>query len=110
MESNPEEKYEKIPYEKLVRDGIPAKLDSVDEIYEVRIATDEEFRIELFKKLREELGEFEKAWEIEELADIVEVIEALKTLPEYTELESVRIAKREERGGFEGRIICKGKK
>ncbi|MFZ2151961.1 MAG: nucleoside triphosphate pyrophosphohydrolase [Minisyncoccia bacterium] len=97
-------------YNKLVRDKIPEILDAKGVVYEKRIATEEEYKIELIKKLREELGEFEVAGDVEELADIMEVVEALKLLPEYSGVEEVRKKKKEERGGFEQRIILKGEK
>ncbi len=97
-------------YNKLVRDKIPEILDQKGVVYEKRIASPEEYKQELIKKLREELEEFEQAGDIEELADVLEVIEALKQLPEYQDVENVRIQKKEERGGFEGGIILKGEK
>lgn len=97
-------------YNKLVRDKIPEILDAKGVVYEKRIATQEEYKTELIKKLREELEEFEVVGDVEELADIMEVIEALKLLPEYVDAEEVRKKKKEERGGFEGRIILKGEK
>lgn len=97
-------------YNKLVRDNIPGVLDKKGVSYEKRIASPEEYKQELIKKLREELEEFEQAGDIEELADVLEVIEALKQLPEYQDVENIRIQKKEERGGFEGRIILKGEK
>ncbi len=103
---------EGIPYNKLVRDGIPAKLDSIEEPYEQRIATPEEFKAELVKKLAEEIQEFLEANEptkqCEELADILEVIDALKTLPEYANVLEVQREKREKAGGFDQRLIVKG--
>lgn len=97
-------------YDKLVRDKIPEILDIRGVVYEKRIATPEEYKTELIKKLREELEEFEVAGDIEELADVMEVVEAMKLLSEYIHVEEVRTKKKEERGGFEGRIILKGEK
>ena len=97
-------------YNKLVRDKIPEILDTKGVVYEKRTATEEEYKTELIKKLREELEEFEVASDVEELADIMEVIEALKFLPEYMDVEELRKKKKEERGGFEQRIILKGEK
>lgn len=97
-------------YEKLVRDGIPDLLDSKGISYEKRIAEADEYKIELVKKLVEEAGEFSEVTSVEELGDVLEVIAALKQLPEYADVETVRLAKREERGGFDGRIILKGEK
>lgn len=97
-------------YNKLVRDKIPEILDQKGVSYEKRIASQEEYKEELIKKLREELEEFEQAQDIEELADIVEVIRALEKLPEYRHVEEVRKKKAEERGAFEKRIILKGER
>ena len=47
---------------------------------------------------------------IEELADVLEVVDALRTLPEYAEVATVQNQKREERGGFLKRFILKGEK
>ncbi|MEI6397030.1 MAG: nucleoside triphosphate pyrophosphohydrolase [Candidatus Taylorbacteria bacterium] len=98
------------PYNKLVRDKIPEILDKKGLNYEKRIASPEEYKIELIKKLEEEVIEFQEAGNIEELADVLEVVESLKKLPEYKNVEVVRQKKHEERGGFDGRIIMKGNK
>lgn len=97
-------------YNKLVRDKIPEFLDSKGINYEKRIANPEEYKEELIKKLGEEIKEFIEAKNEEELADILEVIEALKKLPEFANVESVKNKKLEERGGFEKGIILKGEK
>lgn len=97
-------------YNKLVRDKIPEWLDSKGVSYEKRIADEVEYKVELIKKLQEEVDEFKEAGDIEELADVLEVVEALRGLPEYTEVEKVRLEKLKEKGGFEQRIILKGEK
>ena len=97
-------------YNKLVRDKIPEYLSSKNIPYEERIANEEEYREELIKKLDEEIKEFIKDNNSEELADIIEVIESLKKFPEFSNVEEVRINKLNEKGGFEKRIILKGEK
>jgi predicted house-cleaning noncanonical NTP pyrophosphatase (MazG superfamily) len=97
-------------YEKLVRDRIPEMLDAKGVPYEKRIADDAEYRVELLKKLVEEAHEFEEAGAPEELADVLEVVEALRSLPEYADVGALKEQKRTERGGFEGRFILKGEK
>ena len=97
-------------YNKLVRDKIPERLDEKNIPYEKRIANDEEYKEELIKKLREEISEFIEAKNAEELADILEVIDALKKLPEFANVEEIKNKKLAERGGFEKRIILKGEK
>jgi predicted house-cleaning noncanonical NTP pyrophosphatase (MazG superfamily) len=98
------------PYNKLVRDKIPEFLDSKGIPYEKRIASNEEYREELIKKVVEEAEEFAEAGAPEELADLLEVIAALRELPEYKEVEELRRAKFDEKGGFKERVILKGEK
>jgi predicted house-cleaning noncanonical NTP pyrophosphatase (MazG superfamily) len=98
------------PYEKLVRDGIPEKLDQKGISYKKRIATDTEYKTELIKKLLEEAQEFAADESVEELADVLEVIDALKTLPEYQTVLTEQEKKCSERGGFKERFILKGEK
>ena len=71
------------------------------------ILTDESYLMMLESKLDEELAEYHKDQNIEELADIYEVIRALAEAKGYTvdELESVRAKKHEERGGFKEKIL-----
>ena len=88
-------------YNKLVRDKIPEYLDSKGISYEKRIASEEEYREELFKKLDEEVKEFLDDKNSEELADVLEVIDAIKKFPEFSNVESVKNKKLEARGGFE---------
>jgi len=98
-------------YEKLVRDRIPEILDAKGISYEQHVAEDTEYRIELIKKLLEEVNEFiENDGSVEELADVLEVIHALQKLPEYAEVTEIQKAKRNDRGGFTKRFILKGEK
>ena len=97
-------------YNKLVRDRIPELLDSKGVAYEKRIASPEEYKQELIKKLQEEVVEFIEAGSPEELADVLEVIEALRKLPGYQKVSELQQKKKEERGGFDERIILKGEK
>jgi predicted house-cleaning noncanonical NTP pyrophosphatase (MazG superfamily) len=97
-------------YNKLVRDKVPENLDTKGVSYEKRIASPEEYKAELIKKLAEETGEFNATGDPEELADIIEVIEALKRLPEYERVEELRQQKLATKGAFDQRIILKGEK
>ena len=60
-------------------------------------------------KLDEELAEYHKDQNIEELADLLEVIHAAAIARGYTteDLERVRAEKAAKRGGFEKRILLK---
>lgn len=66
-----------------------------------------EYYLELKKKLVEEVDEFLAATNIEELADIVEVIYALvKAIGhDVRKLDEVRRKKNSERGSFEQRLF-----
>jgi predicted house-cleaning noncanonical NTP pyrophosphatase (MazG superfamily) len=97
-------------YNKLVRDKIPSILDAKGISYEKRIATPEELKAELIKKLEEETKEFSETGSPEELADVIEVVNALKKLPDYANVEELRKKKSEERGDFSQGIILKGEK
>ena len=89
---------------KLVRDKIPEIIKANGEGPVTHVATDTEYEQTLRDKLREEVHEYFTDPSLEELADIQEVINALAALHEGN-LEKVRRQKREERGGFEKRII-----
>ncbi len=95
-------------YKKLVRDKIPEILDEKGIKYGMYISDNTEFRSELITKLKEEVDEFMSDQNNEELADIIEVIEAIKTLPEFCNVEEIRLKKKEEKGSFEKRIIAEG--
>ncbi len=66
--------------------------------------------MEAKKKLHEELAEYEEATTdadaVEELADLLELIQALAKTHGVTveELEAVRAKKQQQRGGFEERL------
>lgn len=102
-------------YNKLVRDRIPEIIESKGEIPIIRILSDEEYKMELERKLREELEEALAASEIdriEELADMLEVMMALARL-ENKGLEDIISEcdkKREKRGAFVKKIYLCGVK
>ena len=94
-------------YNKLVRDHIPQIIEETGGKAEIRILTDEEYRIFLEKKLDEEVGEYHREQNAEELADILEVVYALAASIGCTkeELNDVYRKKHEARGGFEKRFL-----
>lgn len=97
----------KIQYNKLVRDRIPEIIESAGKTCVTAVLSDEEYIRCLDAKLDEELSEYHKDQNIEELADLIEVIRAAAVARGYTleELERVRTEKAAERGGFEKRIF-----
>jgi predicted house-cleaning noncanonical NTP pyrophosphatase (MazG superfamily) len=94
-------------YHKLVRDKIPQIIEVTGQHCTTRILSDEEYLTMLDEKLTEELAEYQESKSLEELADLLEVLEATVTARGYTwqELCAVRDAKREKRGGFAQKIL-----
>lgn len=94
-------------YHKLVRDAIPEIIKNKGENVTFHIATEAEFETALINKLQEEVIEFTTAPSIEELADIMEVVEAYLEFKKIstTELKKVQTDKKAKRGGFSKRII-----
>lgn len=103
-------KMEKI-FNKLVRDNIPSIIESNNEIAVTKILNDEEYKKELLRKLSEECNEVINSKDneevLEELADLLEVMQALIKL-ENKSLEDVidiALKKKNKRGGFENKIF-----
>ena len=94
-------------YNKLVRDLIPDIIEESGSECRTRILSDEEYLKMLDLKLDEELAEYHKDQNIEELADLLELIQAAAIARGYTleELDSVRAEKAKKRGGFEKKIF-----
>ena len=86
---------EKIIYNKLVRDKIPEIIEASGKTCQTEILSDEEYLQMLDKKLDEELAEYHKEQNIEELADLLEVLYATVKAKGYSieDLEQVRIEK-----------------
>jgi len=97
-------------YKKLVRDKVPDIIRSRGEKPVVRTLDDKEYLLELVKKLKEEVAEFEEALSVEELADIKEVTIAIREALgiHAGELEDARRAKANKNGRFKKRIYLEG--
>ena len=96
-------------YNKLVRDHIPEIIEASGKTCVTEILSDEDYLRMVDAKLDEELAEYHKDQNIEELADLMEVIYAAAIARGYTleELERVRAEKAEKRGGFAKKILLK---
>lgn len=94
-------------YNKLVRDKIPEIIKNDNKKFDSHIVNNETVLELLHKKLDEEVAEFHADKNLEELADILEVIFALSKKLGYTEddLLNKRLEKREARGGFDQNIV-----
>lgn len=91
-------------YNKAVRDKIPQIIESSGKTCNVKTLSDEQFLIELEKKLTEELTEYQESKDVEELADILEVIYKISQL-KGVNLDKIRREKVEKRGGFERKLF-----
>lgn len=98
-------------FHKLVRDNIPTIIEKNGETAVTRILNDEEFKIELERKLLEECHEVLSAQtskeRLEELADILEVISSLSALENVglDTITTIMEEKRQKRGGFSKKIF-----
>jgi len=94
-------------YNKLVRDKIPDIIAASGKKAGLRILSDDEYVRALDDKLREEVKEYLDSGDLEELADISEVLDAIREARGYTEADFICVKKKKsvERGGFSGRIF-----
>lgn len=96
-------------YHKLVRDRIPEIIESDGKTCVCETLSDEDYITFLDQKLNEELAEYQESKSLEELADLLEVMQAVVKARGWTaeDLERVRADKAAERGGFEKAILLK---
>lgn len=98
-------------YNKLVRNRIPEIIGNNGKTCTTRVLDKKEYIEEICKKTAEELAEYIEAktpeHKIEELADLLELVNALAQQEDVTleEVEKVRKQKAEKRGGFGERIF-----
>lgn len=103
----------RVTYDKLIRDRIPEIMDRAGVRYELTPLPDDAFRAALLAKGVEEAEELRAATRrddvITELADVLEVLDALMRLEgiDAREVRAVQTARREARGGFEGRVMLR---
>lgn len=98
-----------IIYNKLVRDKIPQIIEADGKSCEIMILSNDEYIKMIDSKLDEELAEYHKDQNLEELADILELIYSVTKARGYSidELEKLREKKVQERGGFREKIFLK---
>ncbi len=92
---------------KLVRDKIPEIIEADGRTCKIHILSDEEYLSALEEKLNEEVAEYQKDKNLEEMADVLEVLQAICIARGYTleELEALRKKKADDRGGFSEKIF-----
>ncbi len=94
-------------YHKLVRDRIPEVIEASGKQALFHTADHDAMMEYLHEKLKEEAAEYLQSNSLEELADLLEVIHGITKCmgKAWEEVEAVRLAKRQERGGFENGIV-----
>lgn len=98
------------PRGKLVRDRIPDIIRDSGSTPVVEIASAESYPDYLSAKLKEEMSEYLESGDAAELADLIEVCFAAALMHGVSKQELMEITdtKRENRGGFEARLIWMG--
>lgn len=88
---------------KIVRDRIPEIIEANGQRAVCHVPGKEEILLGLEQKLSEELSEYLADHSLEEMADLLEVMHGILYHRgiAWDELEAIRLAKREKRGGFE---------
>lgn len=96
-----------IKYNKLIRDRIPEIIESSGKTAIVEKVQGEELLGLLNKKLFEELKEYEESNKVEELADLVEVVQAILDYKGVTieDFNKIREKKNESRGAFKEGLL-----
>jgi len=94
-------------HNKLVRDNIPAILDSKGLKYITHTVSGNELKSYMLNKLHEEVAEFSEEPSIEELADIQEVVYGILSAYGWdkSELDECASLKRYTNGGFTTGLI-----
>lgn len=94
-------------YDKLIRDRIPEIIAKNGQTARVRVLNDEEYLAKLDEKLGEELAEYLADGNVEELADLLEVLYAAALARGTTaeQLDHIRRKKAEERGAFAEKLL-----
>ena len=94
-------------YDKLVRDDIPEIIEADGETPVTHVVDGEAYEERLFDKLDEEAAELREEPGADELADVFEVLDALRTQLDIDEeeLERVRERKAGGRGRFDDGIV-----
>lgn len=96
-------------YHKLVRDRIPDIIKADGKTCVTEILPDEQYLEMLDAKLSEELTEYQESKSLEELADLLEVMQAVVKARGWTweQLVQEQADKAAKRGGFDKKILLK---
>ena len=102
---------EKIVYDKLIRDHVPAIMDGKGVRYQIHSLDDGCYRLELFRKVQEEAAEItadlSRERLVEELCDLRAVCEAICKLEQISpdELNAAFLQNMIKKGGFSKKVF-----
>ena len=94
-------------YNKLIRDRIPEIISANGKTAQIRVLSDEEYAAALERKLAEEVSEYLESRAPVELADILEVVQALTEnagVP-FEELLAIKAEKQRTNGAFRKKLF-----
>ena len=96
-----------IKHNKAIRDKIPEIIAESGKKFNLKQLDDESFLAELETKLTEEVNEYAESKDVEELADLLEVIYRISELRGVSsdELDEIRKDKAEKRGKFDSNLF-----
>jgi len=96
-----------IYYDKAIRDKIPEIIQKDGYSCNVKTLSDEEFLVEIEKKLSEEVKEYQSNHDVTELADILEVVYRIAQLKGTSkeQLDELRVKKAKDRGAFDENLF-----
>ena len=92
---------------KLIRDNIPEIIAANNQTANIHTADDREYEMKLNEKLQEEITEYLESGDVEELADLMEVVYAIlesKNI-EKNSFEHIREEKSAKNGRFKKKLI-----
>lgn len=97
-------------YNKLVRDNIPRIIEESGKKPDVQVLTEQEYIKALDKKLSEEVAEYQTSKSIEEIADILEVLDAICVARGYgiEQVLKIKVDKLKARGAFDDKLFLIG--
>lgn len=96
-------------YNKLVRDNIPEICRSNNQTAVTEILDDSSYKTALKNKLNEEVNEYLESGDAQELADILEVVEALADTDNktFSDIMDIKSRKLKKNGAFKKRLFLK---
>lgn len=96
-------------FNKLIRDKIPEIIEAEGRRCVTEVLSEKDYLDHLNKKLLEEVNEYLESQDIEELADLEEVLLTILDARhvDHESFEKIRLDKVEKRGAFKKRLLLK---